>query len=56
MTPLAHMGGIDEALPVLLPLVLVIVLLRMGAKRVPPEEPEEPEEPGPDDEPGQPAS
>ena len=39
MTTLAHMGGVPEALTVLVPLALVIVLLRVGAKRVPPEEP-----------------
>ena len=37
MTPLAHGGGIPEALTVLVPMVLVVVLLRMGAKRTPPE-------------------
>lgn len=39
MTTLAHMGGVPETLTVLVPLALVIVLLRVGAKRVPPEEP-----------------
>ena len=37
-TTLAHMGGVPEALSVLVPLALVIVLLRMGAKRMPPED------------------
>lgn len=46
MTTLAHGSGIDEALYVLVPLVLVIVLLRLGAKKAPPEEePAEPAEP-----------
>lgn len=46
---LAHAGGIPEALTVLVPLVLVVVMLRLGAKKVPPEEePTEAEaQPGP---------
>ena len=39
MTPLAHGGGIPETLSVLVPLALVIVLLRVGARRAPPEDP-----------------
>jgi hypothetical protein len=37
-TTLAHMGGVPEALTVLVPLALVIVMLRLGAKKVPPED------------------
>ena len=37
MTPLAHGGGIPEALTVLVPMALVVFLLRMGAKKAPPE-------------------
>jgi hypothetical protein len=36
---LAHAGGIPEALTVLVPLVLVVVMLRLGAKKMPPEDP-----------------
>lgn len=43
VTTLAHGNGIDEAIAVLVPLALVIVLLRLGAKKAPPEE-----EPPPD--------
>ena len=39
--PLAHAGGIPETLSVLIPLALVVVLLRIGAKRTPPEDPED---------------
>ena len=48
-TTLAHMGGVPEALSVLVPLALVIVLLRMGAKRMPPEDapPDDDEAPPP---------
>lgn len=35
---LAHGNGLDEAIAVLVPLALVIVLLRVGAKKAPPEE------------------
>ena len=38
MTPLAHGNGLDELAMVLVPLAIVIVLLRIGAKRSPPEE------------------
>ena len=38
MTTLAHLGGVPEALSVLIPLALVVVLLRMGARRLPPED------------------
>lgn len=38
MPPLAHGSGIDDALIVLLPLAIVIVMLRLGAKKMPPEE------------------
>jgi hypothetical protein len=41
VTTLAHAGGIPETLSVLVPLALVIVLLRVGAKRTPPEDPDE---------------
>ena len=41
MTPLAHAGGVDEALMVLVPLALVVILLRIGAKRRPPEDDED---------------
>jgi len=40
---LAHGGGIPETLSVLVPLALVVVLLRLGAKKAPPEEPPDPE-------------
>jgi hypothetical protein len=36
--PLAHGSGIDEAIVVLVPLACLIVLLRMGAKKAPPED------------------
>jgi hypothetical protein len=39
VTSLAHGGGIPELLSVLVPLALVVVLLRLGARRTPPEEP-----------------
>ncbi len=48
MTPtlvLAHGNGLDEAIAVLVPLALVIVLLRFGAKKAPPED-EDPAEEG----------
>lgn len=45
MTTLAHGNGLDEALMVLVPLVLVVVFLRIGAKKAPPEEPETPADP-----------
>jgi hypothetical protein len=52
VTPLAHGGGVPEALTVLVPLVAVVIFLRLGAKRVPsgeePPEPAAPAEP-PDD-------
>lgn len=35
---LAHAGGIPEALTVLVPLALVVIMLRIGAKKAPPEE------------------
>ena len=38
MPPLAHGNGVDDAILVLLPLAIVVVLLRMGAKRTPPED------------------
>lgn len=38
MTPLAHGSGIDEAIAVLVPLIALVVLLRMGAKKAPPDE------------------
>ena len=37
-TTLAHMGGVPEALTVLVPLALVVIMLRMGAKKTPPED------------------
>jgi hypothetical protein len=50
--PLAHGGGVPETLSVLVPLALVVVLLRMGAKKTPPVEPVEPAEPeGPPEDP-----
>jgi hypothetical protein len=42
VTTLAHGGGIPETLTVLIPLALVIVMLRVGAKKVPPEDPGDP--------------
>lgn len=45
MTTLAHMGGVPEALTVLVPLALVVVMLRIGAKRMPPEDDPAPDEP-----------
>lgn len=42
---LAHGGGIPETLMVLVPLALVVVMLRMGAKKMPPEDPDEPAAP-----------
>lgn len=48
---LAHGAGIDEALAVLVPLAAVIIMLRIGAKKAPPEE--EPDESAEPDEPGQ---
>jgi hypothetical protein len=42
--PYAHGSGIDEAISVVVPLILVVVLLRIGAKKAPPED-----EPGPDE-------
>lgn len=36
--PLAHGSGVDEAILVLLPLAIVVVLLRLGAKKMPPED------------------
>jgi hypothetical protein len=48
VTPLAHGGGVPETLSVLVPLVLVVVLLRYGAKKTPPEDDEpESEDPRP---------
>lgn len=43
----AHAGGIPEALTVLVPLALVVVMLRLGAKKMPPEEEPPPEEGAP---------
>lgn len=37
-TVLAHAGGVPEMLGVLVPLALVVILLRTGAKRMPPED------------------
>ena len=48
VTTLAHGSGVDEAIAVLVPLALVIVLLRMGAKKAPPED--EPADGGPGEE------
>lgn len=46
VTTLAHGSGIDEAIAVLVPLALVIILLRIGAKKAPPEdEPDEAADP-----------
>jgi hypothetical protein len=39
VTVLAHGGGVPETLSILVPLALVVVFLRIGAKKVPPEEP-----------------
>ena len=41
ITTLAHQGGWDEALFVLVPMALVVLLMRMGAKRTPPDEDED---------------
>ena len=41
MTTLAHGGGIPETLMVVIPMALVVVFLRLGAKATPPEEPGE---------------
>jgi hypothetical protein len=55
VTPLAHGGGVPETLSVLVPLALVIVLLRMGAKKTPPEDPPaDGTAPGGPEEPGEP--
>ena len=35
MPALAHAGGVPELLTVVVPLALVIVLLRVGAKKMP---------------------
>ena len=51
MTPLAHMGGVPEALSVLVPLALVVVMLRVGAKRMPHDEDEAPDAPAADENP-----
>lgn len=53
MTPLAHMGGVPEALSVLVPLALVVVMLRVGAKRMPHDEDEDetPDAPAADERP-----
>lgn len=52
MTTLAHLGGVPEALTVLLPLALVVVMLRIGAKKMPPEDEEGAEGPAADPAPG----
>lgn len=44
MTTLAHAGGVPEMLSVLVPLALVLVLLRVGAKKTPPEDDETPDD------------
>lgn len=49
MTTLAHMGGVPEALAFVVPMVFVVILLRLGAKKAPPPEPQEPEGPPGDD-------
>ena len=48
MPTLAHMGGIPELLTVVVPLVLVIVLLRVGAKKMPDPPPDKPAPDDPD--------
>jgi hypothetical protein len=36
--PLAHAGGVPETLSVVIPLALVVVLLRYGARKTPPDD------------------
>jgi hypothetical protein len=49
VSTIAHAGGIPEALSVILPLVAVVVLLRIGAKRQPDDDsPSTDDEIGPD--------
>jgi hypothetical protein len=44
VTTLAHGGGVPEMLSVLVPLALVVVLFRVGAKKTPTEDPPDPPE------------
>jgi hypothetical protein len=37
-TVLAHGNGLDEAIFVMVPLVILVVLLRLGARKAPPED------------------
>jgi hypothetical protein len=39
--PLAHGGGVPETLSVVIPLALVVVLLRYGARKTPPDDDED---------------
>jgi hypothetical protein len=41
VTTLAHAGGVPETLSVLVPLALVIILLRAGAKKAPKDDDED---------------
>ena len=43
VTVLAHAGGVPEMLMVGVPLVLVVILLRVGGKKAPPEDGEDQE-------------
>jgi hypothetical protein len=43
MTALAHGGGVPETLSVLVPLAVVVVLLRYGARKMPAEPPPDPD-------------
>lgn len=50
ITTLAHGSGIDEAIAVVVPLVFLVVLLRMGARKAPPEDqPDDPPAGEPED-------
>lgn len=45
VTVLAHAGGVPETLMVVVPVVLVVILLRVGAKKAPPEDGEDEQHP-----------
>ena len=53
VTTLAHAGGWDEALFVVVPMALVVVLLRVGARKTPPDPEEQEPEPEQGDESGE---
>jgi hypothetical protein len=46
--PQAHGGGVPETLSVVIPLALVVVLLRYGARKAPPDPDNDPDEPNAD--------